>query len=60
MSDDGTEPGGDESRESRGAALWSRVTAPARSEQAAFRVVLWAAAIAVTLAVVAVIVRAAG
>ena len=58
MSDGGHEPGGDQPREPRAATLWRRVTAPARSEQAAFHVVLWAAGIAVTLAVVVVVVRA--
>jgi hypothetical protein len=52
--------GGDRHAESRAAAVWRRVTAPARSEQAAFRVVLWAAGIAVTLALVVVLARALG
>lgn len=58
MSDGRPEPGRDGPPESRAATFWRRLTAPARSEQAAFRVVLWAAGIAVTLAVLAVAVRA--
>lgn len=39
---------------------WARLIAPLRSEDAAFRTVVWAAAIAVTLAVIVVLVRLVG
>jgi hypothetical protein len=59
--DSGQGPGvGDPPAESRAAVRWRRLTAPARSEQAAFRVVLWAAGIAVTLALIVVLARALG
>lgn len=58
MSGEPPESGREGSAESRAAALWRRATAPARSEQAAFRVVLWAAGIAIALAVIAALIRA--
>jgi hypothetical protein len=56
VSDDPAGDGDPESRDRREPA-WTRLIAPLRSEDAAFRMVVWAAGIALILAAVVVLVR---
>jgi len=51
----GADPGDD--APARPEPAWMRLIAPLRSEDAAFRMVVWAAAAALTLAVLVVLVR---
>ena len=53
------EPAGDGDQESgnRREPAWTRLIAPLRSEDAAFRMVVWAAGIALILAAVVVLLR---
>ena len=56
--DGGTPPGpGDEDQGQRSEPAWMRLIAPLRSEDAAFRVVVWAACAALALAAVVLLVR---
>jgi len=50
-------PSSGEEHDERREPAWTRLIAPLRSEDAAFRTVVWAAGIALTLAVVVILVR---